>query len=47
MDIDYVGGTAKSQFSYDGMGHRTVDVETASGGGTTTTRYLWCGRGIC
>ena len=29
------------------MGHRTVDVETASGGGTTTTHYLWCGGSIC
>jgi RHS repeat-associated protein len=42
IEIDYVGSTAKSQFSYDGLGHRLVDVETASGGGTTTTRYLWC-----
>ncbi|MBZ5532401.1 MAG: peptidase C39, bacteriocin processing [Acidobacteriia bacterium] len=47
IEIDYVGSTAKSQFSYDGMGRRTVDVETASGGGTTTTRYLWCGSRIC
>jgi RHS repeat-associated protein len=44
--IDYIGSTAKSQFSYDGLGHRMVDVETASGGGTTT-RYLWCGPFIC
>lgn len=42
IEIDYVGSTAKSQFSYDGFGHRMVNVETASGGGTTTTRYLWC-----
>jgi RHS repeat-associated protein len=47
VEIDYVGSTAKSQFAYDGMGRRTVDVETASGGGTTTTRYLWCGSSIC
>jgi len=47
IEIDYVGSTAKSNFSYDGMGHRTVDVETAAGGGTTTMRYLWCGGTIC
>src|SRR5262249_10829718 len=47
IEIDYVGSTAKSQFSYDGLGNRMVDVETASGGGTTTTRYLWCGSRIC
>jgi len=47
IEIDYVGSSAKSNFSYDGMGRRTVDVETASGGGTTTTRYLWCGSAIC
>ena len=47
IEIDYVGSSAKSDFSYDGVGHRAVDVETASGGGTTTTRYLWCGSTIC
>jgi RHS repeat-associated protein len=47
IEIDYVGSTAKSQFSYDGMGHRTVDVETSAAGGVTTTRYLWCGSRIC
>ena len=47
IEIDYVGSTAKSNFSYDGLGHRMVDVETASGGGTTTTRYLWCSGFIC
>lgn len=46
LEIDYASG-AKSNFSYDGLGRRTVDVETASGGGTTTTRYLWCGSRIC
>ena len=47
VEIDYVGSSAKSQFSYDGAGNRLVDVETASGGGTTTTRYLWCGSFVC
>ena len=28
-------------FSYDGVGHRTVDAETVSGT-TTTTYYEWC-----
>lgn len=46
IEIDYTAG-GKSQFSYDGLGHRMVDVETASGGGTTTTRYLWCSIRIC
>ena len=47
IEIDYAGSLKKSQFSYDGLGHRTVDVETAANGGTTTTRYLWCGSHIC
>lgn len=46
IEIDYAGGSDKSVFSYDGMGHRTVDAETVSGT-TTTTRYLWCGSHIC
>jgi RHS repeat-associated protein len=47
VEIDYVGSTAKTNFSYDGVGHRIVAVETDAGGGTTTTRYLWCGANIC
>jgi RHS repeat-associated protein len=47
IEIDYVGSTAKSQFTYNGIGQRRIDVETASGGGTTTTRYMWCGEHIC
>jgi RHS repeat-associated protein len=47
VEIDYVGSTAKSQFSYDGLGHRTVDVETSSTGVVNTNRYLWCGGSIC
>jgi RHS repeat-associated protein len=47
VEIDYLGSIAKSQFSYDGLGHRTVDVETSHTGSTSTTRYLWCGSGIC
>ncbi len=46
IEIDYVGTSNKSVFSYDGAGHRTVDAETVSGV-TTTTRYLWCGDTIC
>lgn len=41
VEIDYIGSTNKSVFSYDGVGRRTVDAETVSGS-TTTTRYLWC-----
>jgi RHS repeat-associated protein len=46
IEIDYVGTSNKAVFSYDGIGHRTVDAETVSGT-TTTTRYLWCGPRIC
>ncbi len=45
-EIDYVGTSNKSVFSYDGMGRRTVDAET-TGGTTTITRYLWCAMRIC
>lgn len=47
VEIDYVGSSAKSQFSYDGLGHRTLDVETSANGVAATTRYLWCGSSIC
>jgi RHS repeat-associated protein len=46
IEVDYIGTSNKSVFSYDGMGRRTVDAETI-GGVTTTTRYLWCGSHIC
>ncbi len=46
IEIDYVGTSNKSVFSYDALGRRTVDQETVSGT-TTTTRYLWCGSRIC
>jgi RHS repeat-associated protein len=47
VEIDYVGSSAKSQFSYDGLSHRTVDVETSATGAINTSRYLWCGSSIC
>jgi RHS repeat-associated protein len=47
VEIDYAHSSANSQFSYDGVGHRIIDVETAASGGTTTTRYLWCGDRVC
>ena len=47
IEIDYVGSTAKSQFSYDGMNHRSVDIETSATGTVTTLRYLWCGTSMC
>ena len=46
IEIDYVGDSNKSVFTYDGAGHRVVDAETVSGT-TTTTHYLWCGSIIC
>jgi RHS repeat-associated protein len=45
VEIDYVGSNAKSQFSYDGLGRRIIDVETGALGGTNTFRYLWCHNG--
>jgi RHS repeat-associated protein len=45
VEIDYVGSNAKSQFSYDGLGRRIIDVETGASGGTNTFRYLWCHNG--
>jgi RHS repeat-associated protein len=46
IEIDYVGGTNKTVFGYDGMSHRITQAETVSGT-TTTMRYLWCGSSIC
>ena len=45
VEIDYVGSNAKSQFSYDGLGRRIIDVETGAPGGTNTFHYLWCDNG--
>ena len=46
IEIDYAAG-GKSQFTYNGIGQRRINVEIASGGGTTTTHYMWCGIVIC
>ncbi|MBV9504499.1 MAG: hypothetical protein JO323_05785 [Acidobacteriia bacterium] len=46
IEIDYVGGSDKTTFAYDGLGHRTVQADTI-GGTTTTKRFLWCGGRIC
>lgn len=45
VEIDYAGSSAKTQFTYDGLGRRTIAIETAAGGGTTAARYLWCDDG--
>jgi RHS repeat-associated protein len=45
-EIDYVGTSNKSVFSYDGLGRRTIQADTISGT-TTTRRFLWCGNRIC
>jgi RHS repeat-associated protein len=47
VEIDYIGSTAKSEFFYDGVGRRTVDIETDGTGNVITTRFLWCGARIC
>ncbi len=48
VQIDYVGlAPKKTQFSYDGLGRRTVMVETPQTGSAVTTRYQWCGGRIC
>jgi RHS repeat-associated protein len=46
IEIDYVGTSNKSVFTYNGIGQRISDAETVSGT-TTTTRYQWCGTLIC
>jgi YD repeat-containing protein len=45
VEIDYAGSNAKTQFSYDGLGRRAIAGETAAGGGTTISRFLWCDDG--
>jgi RHS repeat-associated protein len=40
-------GTSRSEFSYDGLGHRVRIVEKTSGTVTTDRRFLWCGNAIC
>lgn len=46
VEVNYVGGSNKSVFSYDGLNRRTVVAETLSGV-TTAKRYLWCGDRVC
>ena len=46
LEIDYVGTSNKTVFTYNGIGQRRAAAETVSGT-TTTTRYLWCGGRIC
>lgn len=46
IEIDYVGTSNKTVFTYNGMGQRRAVAETVSGS-ATTTRYLWCGGFIC
>lgn len=46
LEIDYVGGSDKTVFTYNGVGQRRAASETISGT-TTATRYLWCGSRIC
>ena len=47
VEIDHVGSTAKTQFIYDALGRRAIAIETANLGGTTTSRFLWCGGRLC
>jgi RHS repeat-associated protein len=44
IEIDYVGTSNKTVFTYNGIGQRRAAAETVSGT-TTTTRYLWCSDG--
>jgi RHS repeat-associated protein len=41
IEIDYVGTSNKTVFTYNGVGERRIAAETISGT-TTMTRYLWC-----
>src|SRR5262249_14588554 len=40
-------GTSRSEFSYDGLGHRIRIVEKTSGTVTGDKRYVWCGIKPC
>jgi RHS repeat-associated protein len=46
IEIDYVGGSNKTVFTYDAFSRRITTAETVSGT-TTPTRNLWCGSRIC
>lgn len=46
IEIDYVGTSNKTVFTYNGIGQRRVVSDTL-GGTTTTRRFLWCGMRIC
>ncbi len=46
VEIDYVGTSNKTVFTYDAFGHRILTAETV-GGTTTTARNLWCGDKVC
>ena len=48
VGITYPGQPGKSTaFAYDGLSRRTAISSTPTGGGTTTTSYMWCGARIC
>ena len=48
VGITYPGLPGKATaFTYDGLSRRTSITSTPSGGGPTTTSYLWCGSQIC
>ena len=40
-------GTHRSEFGYDGEGHRVRIVEKESGTVTEDRRFLWCGTNVC
>jgi RHS repeat-associated protein len=48
IEIDYVGTSNKTVFTYNGNGQRRIVADTISGT-TITTRYQWCedGESIC
>jgi RHS repeat-associated protein len=42
-----VQGTARTEFTYDGLGRRVKVVEKTNGTVTSTQTFLWCGLEIC
>lgn len=42
-----VQGTLRSEFTYDGWGHRVRIIEKDNGVVTSDRRFLWCGLSIC
>nr|WP_200985154.1 RHS repeat-associated core domain-containing protein [Rhizobium rhizogenes]QCL10057.1 RHS repeat-associated core domain protein [Rhizobium rhizogenes] len=48
VGITYASQPGKqTQFTYDGLGRRIKIDDTPAGGGTVTSKYIWCGSKLC